>query len=58
MYYNTFFDLYSSYMFIPIYFLTGLIFKLSKMYKDEVYKLLDYNNELEPELELELKVEE
>jgi hypothetical protein len=45
-------------MFIPIYFLTGLIFKLSKMYKDEVYKLLDYNNELEPELELELKVEE
>jgi hypothetical protein len=39
MTFNIFFDLYKKYLFIPIYFIIGLIFQINKLYSDEIKKL-------------------
>jgi hypothetical protein len=49
MEYNTFFNLYSNYIFVPIYFLIGLFFQLIKLNYEEIDKLFDHDNDDELE---------
>jgi hypothetical protein len=49
MFYNIFFELYSNYIFVPIFFLIGLFFQIDKKFSNEIDKIFGYDDDDETE---------